>query len=470
MLTLLELQPTAGRPALLDAKADAQQKSALALERTTESRATQVKRLLLATGLAASTEARLHFVGRPPTFQSHAWLQTARAVSPSQPDRQESDLHVISLRKPRDAVRACPVRSCWTWKEKVLGDGHDFFIPRPRTTRRLASVFRSMPGADIEEAVVLGNCKRFDVYLALEKPKHTDLVCQRVADMTAQQMASYRQQQGGWLEGAKTWLLQASNGFDVPDLVSPPEHLGDRAETEGIRRDALALQKAFEVRSGCCGVTAYCAAVAAGLEGRPKEAFNPCSARDAHIMLQLKRTLEAATTPEDGRAPCGKRLGLIFRIALEVGKAVRNPERLPQLEQLQAYGEGRLSKAPRRSAAAAAEVAERSILRPAVAKCASKLQGFRNAGRVTALRSKAEELFQQLQLGACTAKELQQARRRLNRLLHVPTLALKGGDEVDQEAILADVRTLVSTTSGQSADEKRGGCRQDGGGAWRNER
>ena len=26
---------------------------------------------------------------------------------------------------------------------------------------------------------------------------------------------------------------------------------------------------------------------------RDKEAFNPCSARDAHIMLQLKRTLEA---------------------------------------------------------------------------------------------------------------------------------------------------------------------------------
>ncbi|CAE7902035.1 uidB, partial [Symbiodinium microadriaticum] len=289
---------------------------------------------------------------------------------------------------------------------------------------------------------------------ALEQPKHPDLVCQRVADMAAQQMASYRQRQGGWLEGAKTWLLQASNGFDVPELVCSPEHLGDPAETEGIRRDALALQKALEVRSGCEGVTAYCAAVAAGLEGRPKEAFNPCSARDAHIMLQLKRTLEAATTPDDadGRAPCGKRLGLIFRIALEVGKAVRNPERLPQLEQLQAYGEGRLSKAPRRSAAAAAEVAERSILQPAVAKCASKLQGFRNAGRVTALRSKAEQLFQQLQLGPCTEKELQQARRRLNRLLHTPTVALKGGEDVDQEAILADVRTLVSTTSGQSAD------------------
>ncbi|OLQ05784.1 hypothetical protein AK812_SmicGene10968 [Symbiodinium microadriaticum] len=113
-------------------------------------RTTQVKPLLLATGLAVAAEARLHFVGRPPTFQSHAWPSTARAVSPSQPDLEESDLHVISLRKPRDAVRACPVRSYWTWKEKVLGDGHDFFIPRPRTTRRLASVFRSMPGADVE--------------------------------------------------------------------------------------------------------------------------------------------------------------------------------------------------------------------------------------------------------------------------------------------------------------------------------
>jgi hypothetical protein len=28
-------------------------------------------------------------------------------------------------------------RRCWAWKERLLGDGHDFFIPRPKTTRRL---------------------------------------------------------------------------------------------------------------------------------------------------------------------------------------------------------------------------------------------------------------------------------------------------------------------------------------------
>eukprot|EP00439_Symbiodinium_sp_Y106_P043957 s1261_g5.t1 len=58
--------------------------------------------------------------------------------------------------------------------------------------------------AQQKSAAVLGNCKRFDVYLALGRPKHPDLVSQRV-------------------------------------------------------------------RSGCEGVAAYCAAVAAGLEGRPKE-------------------------------------------------------------------------------------------------------------------------------------------------------------------------------------------------------
>ncbi|CAE7391523.1 uidB [Symbiodinium natans] len=382
-------------------------------------------------------------------FRSHAWRRAAPPEGATATP-EATDLHVVSLRKPRDSVRACPARSCWTWKERVLGDGHDFFIPRPRTARRLSSVIRSTssPEVPVEEAAVLGNCKRFDVYLALGAPAAPESVCRHVADVAAQQMACFSLQQGSWLEGMKTWLFQATSGFDFPELVSSHSRLGTVAGSKGVQSDAKALRKVLEVRSGPQAVASYCAAVAAGLEGRPKDAFNPCSARDAHIMLQLKRTLEAVTSTDDafGGPPCGKRLGLVFRIALEVGKGVRNPQRLPQLDQLQAYGEGRLARAPRAAAAAAAEAAERTILEPAVAKCAGKLRGFRHAGRVRALRAQAAKLFQQLELGSTTAVELQTARRRLNRLLHAPSLALKDGAEIDQEAVLADVQSLVSTT------------------------
>ena len=41
-----------------------------------------------------------------------------------------------ALPHPMGIFPAFP-RRCWAWKERLLGDGHDFFIPRPKTTRRL---------------------------------------------------------------------------------------------------------------------------------------------------------------------------------------------------------------------------------------------------------------------------------------------------------------------------------------------
>ena len=60
------------------------------------------------------------------------------------------DLMVATLRKPRDHVWACAERRCWQWKEWLLGDGHDFFVPRPRATRSLAQWLQQELG--VEEA------------------------------------------------------------------------------------------------------------------------------------------------------------------------------------------------------------------------------------------------------------------------------------------------------------------------------
>lgn len=179
------------------------------------------------------------------------------------------------------------------------------------------------------------------------------------------------------MEAFLSWLLQTMSWYDREESVSWPTGNIDVVAASNLRchEDLCGV---FSVLSGPHAIAEYCALVAAGLEGRPRDKFNPCSARDAHIMLQMKRIFEASAAPQDtgqGGAlalppPCRKKISCIFRCALEVGKAVRNPDCLTQIEALRGFGEGgRYSRQPpRRLAREAADVAWSSIIKPTVVK------------------------------------------------------------------------------------------------------
>eukprot|EP00434_Breviolum_minutum_P032885 symbB.v1.2.029086.t1/scaffold3150.1/size62411/4 len=226
-------------------------------------------------------------------------------------------------------------------------------------------------------------------------------------------MAWYQQMDRG-LWSPTSWLRQALHGFDNPESVT-------MADTEVDEEESLHLQAALELRSGDA-VSAYACSVAMALEGRSRSSYNPCSAREGHIMLQLKRSLEAASRAESDMsdAPCGRRLLCIWRMALEAGKSIR-------------------SKAA--SKAAGWAVAE-EVLAAQVAKCRGKLRGFRYGHAISQLRESAMELVDMVKL-----EDPRCARRRVQRLLHKPSLALKEGKEVNVTKILQEVELQLRDLS-----------------------
>merc|ERR1712232_125184 len=167
---------------------------------------------------------------------------------------------------------------------------------------------------------------------------------------------------------------------------------------------------------------------------------NPCTARESHVMLQMKRTLEAVSaadldvlapsTTDDVPPPCKARLGLILRTSLEAGKAVRNSSYLPEILGLQQYGDGgRFSlRAPKNTSKAAARAALEKVIKPAVASCVAKLGALENADVVVSFRCKAEQAVAMIaQRYGKTDMSSAEVRKTTNRLLHIPTLVLKAG-------------------------------------------
>lgn len=138
-------------------------------------------------------------------------------------------------------------RRCWQWKEWLLGDGHDFFIPRPRATGRLAQWLQQELG--VEEAALLANCKRFDVYVAPAVPK------EHLATALCLQEAWW-QQQGLWADVRRLCMA-----FDDPDGVGQ----GAVADVE----EAMALSKCLELRRGE-EAAIYACEVAMALEQRTR--------------------------------------------------------------------------------------------------------------------------------------------------------------------------------------------------------
>jgi hypothetical protein len=100
------------------------------------------------------------------------------------------------------------------------------------------------------------------------------------------------------------------------------------------------LARHCKVYMGVEEVLHHLASVAAGMTYWPRRPdrdtlFRPFSSWDAQVLLQLKRTKEVAM---------GRRINQLLEYALRSGKAVRNPQLVPDLHLLQQYGTGDSSK------------------------------------------------------------------------------------------------------------------------------
>lgn len=235
-------------------------------------------------------------------------------------------------------------RDVWKWKDTVLGDGRDYFIPRPRTLRALQQYLLLNDNDDdesmqVEECVILSNCARFEIFLVTNGSSNewqqnrdsdnnkADILQERLSRRLIAQCRAYQQEQ-------KSKPFAWSNlPFDRPgNIIADPPPVSNDEENDTLQWKHLDDPTA---------IARHVCQVAAGLAPRPSRPdrpviFRPFSSRDAHILLQLKRTL---TTFDSNNSSC-RRLGQLIRIALQAGKAARNVDRVPALQKLRPYGTG----------------------------------------------------------------------------------------------------------------------------------
>lgn len=90
-------------------------------------------------------------------------------------------IHLVSL-PPITRSQTQSLRDLWKWKDVALGDGRDYFIPRPRAIGTLQNNFLQFHDTNdclhaqdnkiehrvkVSECSILSNCARFDILLVL---------------------------------------------------------------------------------------------------------------------------------------------------------------------------------------------------------------------------------------------------------------------------------------------------------------
>lgn len=326
-----------------------------------------------------------------------------------------SSIHMLSLQYPLEEVGTFskPVKDVWRWKDSVLGDGRDFFVPKPKT---LAALNRYLidRSSSIRECTVLSNCARLEVVIWSNNVTIEEVGTMKdsVSRCLVEQVISYRRK-------PFPMLRDQLSRFDSATLIDRDIRL-DREDDSLVQE----ISSYFNCMSGVENVSRHLCTVAAGMATRPNRperhvAFRPFSSRDAHILLQLKRTREVSL---------GSHVQMIFDAALSAGKNTRNVEKVPQLKALQQYGSGNNNKysidPPDELTRAAAAGARKFAIEPAVRDCVESFAARSRSDMIVKLRNNVEELA-----------ESPEEKKWLREKLHKPTVELRQGNEVDVRAV-----------------------------------
>jgi len=189
------------------------------------------------------------------------------------------------------------------------------------------------------------------------------------------------------------------------------------------------LSRHWTVLNDSRDIAQHLSLVAAGMAPRPRRPdreviFQPFSSRDAHILLQLKRTLDVA-----GDSPT---LSTVLRFALQAGKAARNPDIVPELMELRnEYGTGNSKfdvTPPIEVSRKVADAAQRRAIDPIVQNCVDQLRSMEFGDRIRGFREQAVAY-------AMDDSEV----AYIQKQLHNPTLQLRRGDNVDEAAFLEEL-------------------------------
>jgi hypothetical protein len=357
---------------------------------------------------------------------------------------------------------AKPVRELWKWKDQILGDGRDFFVPKPKTLTALQDyILRECPSfaTKMRECVIVSNCARFEVIVYCSGDElDTEQLTNEISLCLTSQMDSYatklRQKSGGW-EKILT-AVSLSNSADRPDdvLTTQSPFLVTSSMSASI---PLSF---WQLLVGSEQILPHLCRVAMGMAPRPRRPerpvlFRPFSSRDAHILLQLKRTREIAVenlrhvqkvTNDDQRS--SKVLPLLLEYALRAGKAARNPAIVPEILGLRNEYRASTSSASAQEQAQSDEIAKIAYSRAAHPLVQEYLERERLCSsnvnqEITHLRKACLAMVQRSGLDTIQRQQLQKEVQWMNEKLHGLTMELRKEGRLMSFATLEDCITAI---------------------------
>lgn len=196
--------------------------------------------------------------------------------------KKDYSVHLLSLGK---SDRKKQVRQVWNWKDTVLGDGRDFFVPKPKTLTALNRyIVNKVEG--VQECSAISNCARFELLLLVDNTKKIE--SQRQDFTSIEQAVSQCLLAQVESHASKQSIVNLLFSFDNPKEIDPQAYSKIDIDLEWTHLEGVEC------------VTRHLSVVAAGMAERPNRPgrpvpFRPFSSRDAHILLQLKRTSEVST-------------------------------------------------------------------------------------------------------------------------------------------------------------------------------
>jgi hypothetical protein len=370
-------------------------------------------------------------------------------------------LLLLSLQHPERYGRFCPtVANVWKWKDAVLGDGRDFFIPRPKTLAKLQQYLMSQVEM-IRSIVVLSNCARLELLVTIRHDNETTrctsvnrikteskqdgdgtssssllLVREAISRALLLQVHHYQSQR---------FFLLDPPPIDWPSSIAmnpePRHNTGypndDDDEEEEMVQQLVCHWNAFDTLPLI--LTHWCH-VASGLSTRANRpdrtvAFRPFSSRDAHIMLQFKRLVvlmnhnkdkdDSTTTNTTTAMP-----KWIVDTALAAGKAARSNAIVHAYRPL-------LLDSTQPMPQPIAQQVQEEVIQPLVQRALTQWNA-KSAGRV----------IQTVRQQALALAETNPERQWIQRTqLHNITMVLRQNDEhdtVDTESFLADLKQRLA--------------------------
>lgn len=338
------------------------------------------------------------------------------AASTSSPKlHPHEQIHLVSLEYPSDSRFSKVVKDVWKWKDAVLGDGRDFFVPRTNTLRSLQE-FLVENESSTRNCVVISNCARFELLVVHSGPLPID----RISELLLLQVLANQDRRF------------PTPPLDWPDAIVP--YVAFSSDKEPLNAQLTAtmigeLASYWAVFTGPKQILEHLCLVAAGMARRPSRPgrpieFRPFSSRDAHVVLQLKRTL-ALSEP-------GSISSFLIQAALKAGKAVRNPATTPEIQLLRSHPSWRESQDVARQV-------RQTTIEPLVQETVDELSIPTDA--IVHLRTLALHglLSQPGGPNSASAEE----KKLVQRLLHSPTMDLRNGHSVNTTQVLEGIAQEV---------------------------